>query len=112
QADSQLKEAASNFEKSRRGLLDDYTTANEEYKRLLEGSNDPAISAEERDKRKKEAEKKQIDIKAIEENVRQFDKTSQQSLGDQQRRMRDNVLREIQEVISEKAKAGGFTLVI
>src|SRR5262245_46905037 len=76
QADTQLKEAAGNFEKSRRTLFDDYTKANEEYKRLLESSNDPAISTEERDKRKKEAEKKGIEIKQIEDSIRQFDQTS------------------------------------
>jgi outer membrane protein len=111
QADSQLKERAGEFDKQRKELIDGYQKANEEYQKLLDGANDQALSAEERDKRKKSAETKLRDIKEMETQVNQFDRTARTTLSEQQRRMRDAILREIQDVISTKAKAAGFTMI-
>ena len=112
QADSQLKEAAGNFDKIRKERLEEYQKVNEEFKKLVEGSNDPAISTDERDKRRKDAEKKGVEIKQLEDSIRQFDQTSRESLGSQQKRLRENVLNEIRELVNEKAKAGGYSMVI
>lgn len=112
QADAQLKERAADFKKTGEGMLSDYQKANEEYKKLLEGANDQAIAVEERDRRKKSAETKLRDLQEIEQNVSQFDRQSKSLLGEQMRRSRDNVLREIREVVNAKAKSAGFTLVL
>src|SRR5262249_37445130 len=52
QADSQLRERGADAEKQYKSMLDDYTKANDEYKKLVESANDQAVSSEERDKRK------------------------------------------------------------
>lgn len=111
QADSQLKERAAEFDKQRKELIEGYQKANEEYQKLLEGANDPTLSTDEKDKRKKSAESKLREIKEIETQVNQFDRTARTTLSEQQRRMRDAILREIQDVISTKAKAAGYTMV-
>ena len=107
-----LKERAADFEKTNKGMLEDYQRANEEYKKLLDSANDQAVSAEERDKRKKSAETKLLEIKEIENNVTAFGRQSRATLQEEQRRKRDNILRELREVISTKAKAGNFALVV
>ena len=112
QADSQLKERAGDFDKARRGLIDDYQKANDEYKKLVEGSNDAALGADERTKKKADGEKKLNEIKELENSIRQFDGQSRQTLAEQQKRMRDNVLRDIRDVIAEKSKTAGFSMVI
>jgi len=112
QADSQLKERAADFEKARNGLIEDYKKANEEFRTLLESAQDPALSADEREKRKKDLEKKQTDLREQEASIRTFDQNSRQALADQQGRMRESVLRDIRGVVDEKARAGGFNLVI
>jgi outer membrane protein len=112
QADVQLKERAADFEKARLGLIEDYKKANEDFKKLIESANDQAVSADERDKRKKEVEKKQNELKEQEQSIRTFDGNSRQSLGEQQLRMRDSVLKDIRGAIEEKSKAAGFQLVI
>ena len=66
----------------------------------------------ERDKRKQAAEKKVLEMKEIEQNVRQFDTSARATLSEQQRRMRDNVLKEIREAINLKVKTGGYTMVL
>jgi outer membrane protein len=111
-ADAQIKERKGDFDKARKGLIDDYQKANDEYRKLMDGANDPAISSEERDKRKKNAEAKLVEIKEIENSITQFDRSSVQTLTEQQRRLRDNILREIRETITDKAKKAGYTLVI
>ena len=112
QADATLKDRAADFDKSRKSMYDDYQKANEDYKKLLDSANDQAASSEERDKRKKNAETKLLEIKEIEQNVQQFERQSRATLGEQQKRMRDNILREIRELITTKAKAGNFALVL
>lgn len=112
QADTQLKERAGDFDKARRGLIDDYQKANDEYKKIVEASNDAALGTDERGKKKADAEKKLAEIRELETSIRQFDGQSKQTLAEQQRRMRDNVLRDIRDVISELSKAAGYSLVL
>lgn len=112
QADVQLKERAAEFDKQRKDLIEGYQKSNEEYKKLLDSAGDQAVSTEERDKRKKSAETKLREIQEIETQVNQFDRTARATLNEQQRRMRDSILREIQEVISTKAKTAAFSIVL
>jgi outer membrane protein len=112
QADSNLKERASDFDKTRKGMLDDYQTLNERYKKELESANDQAVSSDERDRRKKQAESTLLEIKRVEQDVTRFDQSSRNTLGEMQRRMRDNILREIREIISTRARQGSYSLVV
>jgi outer membrane protein len=112
QADTQIKERAADLDKARKGMVEDYQKVVEDYKKLVDSANDPALSAEEREKRKTSAEKKLLELKEIEQSVNQFDRTSRTTLGEQQRRMRDRILEDVREVINVKAKGGGFTLVL
>src|SRR5437762_10918197 len=75
QADTQLKERATDSEKVLKGMIDDYQKANEDYRKAIDGANDQAVSAEERDKRKKLAETKLGDIKELESSVQTFRRT-------------------------------------
>jgi outer membrane protein len=111
QADAQLKDRAADLDKARKGMVDDFQKASDEYKKLIEGANDQAISSEERDKRKSAAEKKLLEIKEIEQSITLFDRNSRENLATQQRRMRDKILEEIKELINTKARSGGFSLI-
>jgi outer membrane protein len=112
QADTQLKERASDLEKARGGMVDDYKKANEDFKKILDGLNDPAASADEKEKRKKDAEKKQGEVRELETSIRTFDENSRKTILEMQKRMRDSVLRDIRGVVEEKAKAGGYQAVL
>lgn len=111
-ADAALKERAADLDRERKTLLEAYQKAKEEYEKILQGTNDQAVSADERDKRKKAAEGKLLDLRAKEQEITQFDREARTNLEEQQRRMRDKVLEEIRAVITAKAKAGGFTMVL
>jgi len=111
QADKNLKERAGEFDKKRKEMVEEFQKANEDYKKLLDGANDQAVSAEEREKRKKSAETKLLEIREIEQSVQQFDRSARTTLAEQQRRMRDNILEEIRNIVNAKAKAGGYALI-
>jgi outer membrane protein len=112
QADSQLKERGADFQKQSKEMLDAYQKANEEYKKLIDSIGDKAISAEEQEKRKKAGEAKLREIQEIETQIKQFENTARETLGLQTRRMRESVLKSIQDAVTEKARKGGFALVV
>jgi len=112
QADAQLRERGVDAEKQYKGMLDEYQKANEDYKKLVESANDQAVSSEERDKRKKSAETKVVELNEIEKTLTQFKREKQATFDEQKRRMRDQIVREIREQINNRARSGGFSLVL
>jgi len=112
QADSALKERASDMEKEHKNMLDDYKKAREEYQTLVTNAADQAVSAEERDKRKRAAEDKLKYLKDQEDTITQYERQARNTLDEQRRRMRDNILGEIRTIINAKAKTGSFSLVV
>jgi outer membrane protein len=112
QADANLKEEAADLEKQRKEMVDDFKKGEDEWKKLLDKSNDQAIAAEEREKNKDAANKKLAELKDMEQTVGQFERSSRAKLAEKQRRRRDDILDEIREVVNTKAKAAGYTIVI
>ena len=111
-ADANLKDRAGDLDKERKGLMEQYQKSTEDYKKSLEEANNQAVSADEREKRKKAAEGKLLEIKELEQNITQFDRQARTTLEEQQRRMRDNILGEIRTAINAIAKARGSSLVV
>jgi len=111
-ADASIKDEAAGLDKDRKTLMDDYQKAVDDYKKAVEDANNQAISGDEREKRKKEAEGKLIKVNDIEQGIKQFDRTARGNLEEKQRLAREKILVEIRNVVSEKAKAGSYTLVL
>ncbi|GDY20726.1 hypothetical protein LBMAG56_20720 [Verrucomicrobiota bacterium] len=112
QADGSLREKAAEFEKKNKLMVEDYQKATEEYKKVLDSANDAAVSIEEKDKRKKAAEAKLLEINEIEQSIKQFERSARAQISEQQRLMREKILNEIRELINTKAKAAEYNLVI
>ncbi len=112
QADAALKEEAGEVDKQRKEMIDSLKKGEDDYKKLLEKANDQAISPEERDKGKGQAEKKLLELRETETAIKQFLDNARQRLGDKNKRIRDKILGEINEVVAAKAKGGGYSLVL
>lgn len=112
QAQAQIDDQTADFEKKFKGMLDDYQKANEEYKKLKDGASDQAVAGDEREKRMNAAQKKLLEINEIEQQAKLFEKNSNEMLGLQVRRMTENILKDIRELVDAKAKAGGYSLVL
>ena len=112
QSDATVKEREAEFKTERKKMEDDYEKLNGEFRELEKGSRDPAISAEEQKKRKDSANSKLLEIREIEQSVQNFDRNFRQQVADQITRMRENIFRDIREVVEAKAKSGGYGLVL
>lgn len=112
QADANLKEQAGGLEKKKKEMVDDYQKAQDEYKKLLDSANDQAVSAEEREKRKKTAEAKLLELREIEQSIGVFDRTARTTLAEKQKTERDKILDEIKAIVNSVAKKGGYSLVL
>ena len=112
QADAALSTRTSELRKELKDMADGMEKAQVDYKQLLDQANDPAISAEERDKRKMAAGDKEREITSTTTSLNQFQKQADAQVSDQTQRMRSNLLTEIQKAVANRAKAGGYTLVV
>ncbi len=111
-ADAAIKEEASGLDKDRKALIEDHTKVMDDYKKALDEANNQATSADEREKRKKEAESKLIRINDLRQTIDQFDRTAKQNLDEKLRITRDKILTEIKAVVASKSKSGAYTLVL
>lgn len=112
EADRALKETAEEMDKEFKTLADDYKKASEELKQLQTQVSDPAVSAEERERRKKAADSKLLEIRESEQTIDSFRRQASAKLEEQKRRMRDRIIDEIKTVVNAKAKTGGYTMVV
>lgn len=112
QADDELKSRVGDVEKERKKMLDDYQKSTEEYRKLAASAADQAVSSDERERRKKTAESKLMELQEFERSIKQFMTDSDKRLLEQKMRMRDGVLKKIRETVVTKAKAGGYNLIL
>jgi outer membrane protein len=110
-AEAQIKERAAESDKVYKNMIEDYKKANEDYKKLIDGSNDQAVSVEERDKRKKAAETKLLDLQEIEKSVKQYEAQARTTINAMEKRMRDKIVDRIREVVNRLSTSGGYALV-
>jgi outer membrane protein len=111
-ADAQIKEEATGLDKDRKALTEQYQKLTEDYKKAVDDANNQAVSGDEREKRKKAAEGKLIEINDLEGVIKQFDRTARGNLEEKQRIAREKLLTEIRAIVASKVKAGGYTLVL
>jgi len=88
------------------------TKARADYKLTLDQANDQAISADERDKRKAAAADKAKDVNSKQVAIEQYSRQAEAQLTDKSQRMISNLVGEIQKAVADKAKAGGYSLVV
>ena len=111
-ADTALKDQAADLAKESKAYMEQYQKSSDEYKKLLDEANNQAVSSDEREKRKKAAEGKLVEIKELETTIRQFENTARTTLEEKKRQMRDKILAAIRDIINAKAKAAGYSMVI
>lgn len=107
-----LKNQRDEIVKDRDAIIEKMKQAEQAYKKQLEAANDSAISPEQREKSKKAAEDQLIELRRIQSAFEQFDNTARQTLAETEARMKNNILKELREAISAKAKAGGYNLIL
>lgn len=112
QAQNALDEHKADFDRADREKVTNFNKAKEEYQKVLDSVNDPAISSDEREKRQKDAESKLRDLNELGENIQEYERGEKAALYEQLQRTHDNIFSEIRSVVTARAKADGYTMVI
>jgi len=111
-AQAAIQDRKTQLDKDDRSMRDDLKKGTDDYQNLLEEANDQAISSDERDRRKKEADDKLKQLQASQTALDQYERQAQVTLTDQMQRMHEKILDEIEAAVATQARAGGFTLVL
>ena len=112
QATASLESRKTELRKEMKDMADSLEKAQADYKQLLDQSSDQAISADERDKRKQAAVDKAKEINTTTGTLKQFQAQAESQLADESQRMSGNLVVDIQKAVADKAKAGGYTVVM
>jgi len=111
QAQELLNERKTDLEKDFNNMVLEYKTTQTNYQKLLDDATNPALSSEEKDRRKKAAEEKLKQLKDSEEQIKTYKSQAGVTIEQQGQRLRDNILTEIRNALNVKAKSAGYTLV-
>jgi Skp family chaperone for outer membrane proteins len=112
QSTASLKMEAADMDKERKQMLDSAEKHKEDWQKLIDKANDQAVSTEERDKSKKDAEQKYIELETDKQNITEFDRAASQRLREKELQRRDAIVKEIRQILDADAKAGGYTIVL
>ena len=110
-ANAAIQDEVAGLQKDNKALIEEHTKAVDDYKKALDEANNQAVSADEREKRKKEAEGKLIKINDLRQTIDQFERTAKGNIEEKLRQSREKILKEIKEVIATKCKAAGMSMV-
>jgi outer membrane protein len=111
-AQSSLENRKSELRKEIKDMSDSLDKAQADYKKLLDQSTDQAISSGEREKLKQSVADKAKEINNSRGAIEQFQRQAEAQLADQSQRMSGNLVGEIQKAVADKAKAGGYSMVL
>ncbi len=112
QSTASLKMEAADMDKERKQMLESAEKHKEDWQKLIDKANDQAVSSEERDKSKRAAEQKYIELETDKQNITEFDRAASQRLREKELQRRDAIVKEIRQILDTDAKAGGYTMVL
>jgi len=112
QATTLLENKKAELRKELKDMTDELEKAQADYKRLLDQENDPAISNDERDKRKSAAANKARDINTSKSGLEQFQRQADAKLAEDSQSMSAKLVAEIQKAVADKAKLAGYAIVV
>jgi outer membrane protein len=88
-----------------------YKKALDEINKLNQQLDAPALSADAKAQKAKERDEKIANIKNMEREINEFRQTRERQLQEQAMRMRENIVKEITDVIMERVKSSNYDMV-
>lgn len=111
-ATAKLKETVDSFNKEAEEMLADFRKQTEDYTKLRDDSDKPEYTPEVKEKKRKELQDKLAELQKRDRELQEYRRTHQQLLQQQQQRMRDNILKEITDVVVKEAQGAGYSIVM
>lgn len=107
-----LEESKTEIKKEFEAMQDAHKKLTQGFQKLVADANDQAVSADERDKRKKALEPRGKELQESEANLKQFYTRSETELKMKTDRMMETVIKDIKAVVASKARSGGYAYVV
>jgi Skp family chaperone for outer membrane proteins len=111
-ASAKIKDTAESFNKELSEMVDNYKKEIEDLNKLREDQDKPEYTAEIRDQKRKAVSEKLADTQKLQRDIDDYRTAHGKILQDQQLRMRQTILKEIQDVIDKDSRDAGYMLVI
>jgi len=112
QSQTSLENRKTELRKEIKDMADGLDQKQADYKQLLDKANDQTLSTDEREKKRLASTDKAKDINDSRAAIEQFQRQAEAQLADQSQRMSVSLVGEIQKNVAEKAKAGGYSMVL
>jgi Skp family chaperone for outer membrane proteins len=110
-AEAKINDAKNQAKKEYDERADAYKKALDDINNLNKQLEAPALSADAKAAKAKERDDKISNIKNMEREITEFRQTRERQLQEQALRMREGIVKEITEVVTEKVKTGNLDLV-
>jgi outer membrane protein len=111
EADARLNEAKNAAKKEFDERADAYKKALEEINKINAQLDSPVLTADAKASKAKERDEKIANLKSMEREINEFRQTREQQLQQQMLRLRENLLKEITDVVMEQVKSRNMDLV-
>lgn len=112
QLDKKLSGSLQEFNDQQKKMIEQFQAAQKEYLAVKESAKDPALSANEKERRNTEAEEKLQQIRQLENDIRSHKRSGEVRLTEQQVRHKNNLITDIKDTVKVKARSEGFSLVL
>src|SRR2546423_5286328 len=110
-SEKKINEAKDAAKKEYDDRAENYKKALDEINKLNQQLDSPALSADKKTSMAKDRDDKIANIKNMEREINEFRQTRERQLQEQAMRMRENIVKEITDVIMERVKSNNFDLV-
>ncbi|HEX4641710.1 MAG TPA: OmpH family outer membrane protein [Chthoniobacterales bacterium] len=110
-SEKKINEAKDAAKKEYDDRAENYKKALDEINKLNQQLDSPALSADKKTSMAKDRDDKIANIKNMEREINEFRQTRERQLQEQAMRMRENIVKEITDVIMDKVKASNYDLV-
>ena len=111
-ASAKLKETVESFNKEQEEMVNNYKKAIDELNKLRDDQDKPEYSTEVRDQKRKAVADKLADTQKLQRDIEEYRTSHRKILEDQTQRMRQTVLKEIEDIINKEARDAGYQLVL
>jgi outer membrane protein len=111
-ASAKLKETVESFNKEQEEMVGNYKKAIDELNKLRDEQDKPEYSAEIREQKHKAVADKLADTQKLQRDIEEYRASHRKILEDQTQRMRQTILKEVQDVINKKARDDGYQMVL
>ncbi len=111
-ASAKLKETADSFNKEHDDMMANYKKEIDELNKLRDDQDKPEYTAEVREQKRKAVADKLTGAQKLQRDAEEYRTSHRKILEEQTQRMRQSILKEVQDVVEKEARDAGYLLVV